>query len=209
MFFYKRHLQHGKSLPHSALALHALSGSGFAKKAGGDRSLGFREARFEKRENEKLHFEAGSFVLELLSFWAFGLPKGASGSSNMELPEAPKWSFQKLQNEAPSSSILKLLCFQKPWSWNMSMAWVCSSSCWAHIFFLKLHTVSKLFGLLFSLFRAAYSRLYKLIACSRLLEPLQGRCHSLLQAPKLCVIAPPQEHLFTIISWACWFATSS
>ena len=68
VFFYKRHVQHGKSLPHSALALHALSGSGFAKKAGGDRSLGFREARFEKLENEKLHFEAGSFVLELLSF---------------------------------------------------------------------------------------------------------------------------------------------
>ena len=31
-------------------------------------SLGFREARFEKLEIEKLHFEAGSFVLELLSF---------------------------------------------------------------------------------------------------------------------------------------------
>ena len=31
-------------------------------------SLVFREARFEKLENEKLHFEAGSFVLELLSF---------------------------------------------------------------------------------------------------------------------------------------------
>ena len=32
------------------------------------KSLGFREARFEKLEIEKLHFEAGSFVLELLSF---------------------------------------------------------------------------------------------------------------------------------------------
>ena len=31
-------------------------------------TLGFREARSEKLENEKLDFEAGSFVLELLSF---------------------------------------------------------------------------------------------------------------------------------------------
>ena len=30
-------------------------------------SLSFREARFEKLEIEKLHFEAGSFILELLA----------------------------------------------------------------------------------------------------------------------------------------------
>ena len=29
--------------------------------------LSFREARFEKLEIEKLHFEAGSFILELLA----------------------------------------------------------------------------------------------------------------------------------------------
>ena len=57
-------------------------------------TLIFREARFEKLEIEKLHFEAGSFVLELLAFTLktslFKLPR----SSKMELLESQYSRFK-------------------------------------------------------------------------------------------------------------------
>ena len=93
-------------------------------------ALAFREARFEKLEIEKLNFEAGSSVLKLLKFepwklhfkasrlcreapkWSFQkLQNGASRSSKMELPEASKWSFQKLHFGASGLHTVTLKSF--------------------------------------------------------------------------------------------------